>query len=434
MKSKEAIMLLLVLVGILIAGFIAVDIKNEIARMAKAQQVEEIEKNTKLIMARTFIMSMDEFLQDREVNVNKRLTTQSENKFVYVLDNNDPDYSNPPFNDTLFIINTSSHEVVNTISGFNTCETVGGWRVIAAYIDGTCVVAEIVADRLSRWDAQGSCIFSIDMDIHAIDVSNDGYIYALTSGSGTIYGNTTVILDGYGNIIKEAPFGGIDIAVDDTSNSVWVVGADIKRLDKNLALLFSIDPIDWAAVSVDYTSDGKAWIAERYYYGERGRLICVSLGGDIIKEIELPNSPSCLSVDRTDDSIWVSTSGKLYKFSSNGTKILEIDSGKGWSVKVDNSDRSVWLAGYGYVRHYTKNGTLISSISGFSSSQAYIAEPVSIDWNPWDDSDSEGGECVTTAELQEAIHCWLNDLPAPETNAEITTERLQEVIHLWLNC
>ena len=54
------------------------------------------------------------------------------------------------------------------------------------------------------------------------------------------------------------------------------------------------------------------------------------------------------------------------------------------------------------------------------------------DWNPWNDSDSDGGEKITTAELQEAIHCWLNDEPAPKTGAEITTERLQEVIHLWL--
>jgi parallel beta-helix repeat protein len=312
---------------------------------------------------------------NENVDVNKRLTTQAENRFIYVLDNNDPDYSNPPFNDTFFIINARSHEIVNTISGFNICEGSGGWRALATYIDGTCVVAENVASRLSRWDAQGNCIFSIDMNINAVDVSENGYIYALTD-SGTIYGNTTVILDGYGNIIKEAPFGGIDIAIDDNSNSVWVVGANIKRLDKNLTLLFSIDPIDWAAGSVDYTSDGKAWIAEPYYGEERGRLICVSLEGDIIKEIELPNSPSCLSVDRTDDSIWVSTifypSGKLYKFSSNGTKILEIDSRKGWSVKVDNSDKSVWLAGYGNVRHYTKDGTLISSISGFSSSQAYV--------------------------------------------------------------
>jgi len=54
------------------------------------------------------------------------------------------------------------------------------------------------------------------------------------------------------------------------------------------------------------------------------------------------------------------------------------------------------------------------------------------DWNPWNDSGSDGRESIITAELQEAIHCWLNDEPAPKTGAEITTARLQEVIHQWL--
>ena len=296
-------------------------------------------------------------------------------EMVYIFEDNDPDYSNPPFEDTLSIINASTHEITNTISGFNIGETIGGQRAIATYTDGTCIVAENVADRLSRWDAQGNCIFSIDMAIDAVDVSEEGYIYALTS-SGTIYGKSTVILDGYGSIVKEAPFGGGDIVVDDKSNSVWIVGADIKRLNKDLTLQFSIDPIEWYAVSVDFDTNGDAWVAEREHLDEsrsKNRLLKISPNGEIIQSIDLDSSPSCLSVDRKDDGIWVSTSEELYKFTSNGRKILEIDSGRGFSVKVDNSDRSAWLAGRGDVRHYTKDGTLISSISVFSANQAYAA-------------------------------------------------------------
>ncbi len=292
--------------------------------------------------------------------------TDQKMDFIYVLDNND----------RLSVINASSHEIVNTIDGLNINETIGGWRAIATYTDGTCIVAEFAARpmRLSRWDAQGKCIFSIEMDIYAVDVSENGYIYALNDPVGTIYGNTTVILDGYGNLIEEAPFGNVDIVVDDKFNSVWIVGADIKRMDKNLTLLFSIDPIEWSAVSVDFTTTGDAWVAERKHSDvpeSKNRLLKISPNGEIVQSIACDFYPSCLSVDRTDDSIWVS-SNKLYKFSSNGTKILEIESGKGWSVKVDNGDRSVWLAGYGNVRHYTKDGILISSISGFLSSQAYV--------------------------------------------------------------
>ena len=213
------------------------------------------------------------------------------------------------------------------------------------------------------------------MAIDAVDVSEEGYIYALTS-SGTIYGKSTVILDGYGSIVKEAPFGGGDIVVDDKSNSVWIVGADIKRLNKDLTLQFSIDPIEWCAVSVDFDTNGDAWVAEREHSDvsrSKNRLLKISPNGEIIQSIDLDSSPSCLSVDRKDDGIWVSTSGELYKFTSNGKKILEIASGRGFSVKVDNSDRSAWLAGRGDVRHYTKDGTLISSISVFSANQAYAA-------------------------------------------------------------
>ncbi|WP_094228422.1 outer membrane protein assembly factor BamB family protein [Methanolobus psychrotolerans] len=55
------------------------------------------------------------------------------------------------------------------------------------------------------------------------------------------------------------------------------------------------------------------------------------------------------------------------------------------------------------------------------------------EWNYWDDPVSDGGEAITTDELQEAIHVWLNDEPAPVTGSLISTDRLQELIHNWLN-
>jgi outer membrane protein assembly factor BamB len=54
------------------------------------------------------------------------------------------------------------------------------------------------------------------------------------------------------------------------------------------------------------------------------------------------------------------------------------------------------------------------------------------EWNYWDDPISDRGEVMTTDELQEAIHVWLNDEPAPVTGSSISTDRLQELIHNWL--
>lgn len=54
------------------------------------------------------------------------------------------------------------------------------------------------------------------------------------------------------------------------------------------------------------------------------------------------------------------------------------------------------------------------------------------EWNFWDDPISDGGENMTTDELQEAIHIWINDDPATVTGSIITTDRLQQLIHNWL--
>nr|WP_321498716.1 PQQ-binding-like beta-propeller repeat protein [uncultured Methanolobus sp.] len=54
------------------------------------------------------------------------------------------------------------------------------------------------------------------------------------------------------------------------------------------------------------------------------------------------------------------------------------------------------------------------------------------EWNFWDDPISDGGENMTTDELQEAIHIWLNDEPATVTGSTISTDRLQQLIHNWL--
>ncbi|WP_440947897.1 lectin like domain-containing protein [Methanosarcina sp. T3] len=54
-----------------------------------------------------------------------------------------------------------------------------------------------------------------------------------------------------------------------------------------------------------------------------------------------------------------------------------------------------------------------------------------LDWNPWDDSTSEGGASISTGELQEAIHVYKNGLSIPNTGVELTSSRLEELIRLW---
>ena len=49
------------------------------------------------------------------------------------------------------------------------------------------------------------------------------------------------------------------------------------------------------------------------------------------------------------------------------------------------------------------------------------------DWNPWNDEDSDYGRYITTAEFQYALYCWIKDVPAPYTGADIDTSRIQAI-------
>lgn len=73
----------------------------------------------------------------------------------------------------------------------------------------------------------------------------------------------------------------------------------------------------------------------------------------------------------------------------------------------------------------------VAADSGYETVR-YAWNWIVFDWNPWDEPGSEENETVTTTEVQEAIHCWLNNEIAPETGAEVMDERLEELFKAWL--
>ena len=182
---------------------------------------------------------------------------------VWALHDEDPNYQTPPFDDTLIGVNNVGRRFF-TRSGFNISQTIGGCRAISAALDGSFIlVCENVADRMSRLDLSGNAVFTIDRPINAVDVTSAGTIFALEDHSGTIRGQNILRVSPSGEVVQQAPYGGFDLVVDDTHQGIFVVGADIKYLDFNLGLKWTNDPIPWCGVSVDATSDGSAWIAER---------------------------------------------------------------------------------------------------------------------------------------------------------------------------
>ena len=296
---------------------------------------------------------------------------------VYVLDNCDPDFVHPPFNDTLTVIDGNSHVVDVVVTGFNIAQTIGGYKAIKACRGGdACLVIENVADQLSKYDKDGNMVFSLDdKDFTCVDESRDGNIYAHIGT--TIHGDSIAIINSSGVIINEKSYGNLDLVVDDKRGTVWTVGGDLKKLDKDLNLQFSIDPFQWAAVSVDFTSDGDVWVAEARHTsvpGSLNRLLKISPTGVILEIVNLSYRPNCLSVNRNDNTFWLASlnNGGLAKYDSDGNKLFAVENTSRKSVVVNQVDNSVWVAGYGDVKHYSPGGSLLGSISGFSSDHAWI--------------------------------------------------------------
>jgi hypothetical protein len=69
---------------------------------------------------------------------------------------------------------------------------------------------------------------------------------------------------------------------------------------------------------------------------------------------------------------------------------------------------------------------IITDLSGF-----VIAEPINSDWREvWTGENSPGGTGITTTELQDAIHHWLDNISI--RGHILTTADLQEIIAIWL--
>jgi hypothetical protein len=189
---------------------------------------------------------------------------------VWILDNLDPDSSTPPFTDTLTIRDAFGAPLATT-AAFNVAQSIGAWRAISVAPSGDyALVAQfgpVSGDTLTKIDSQGHVLWSVVMpELNSVAFSTNGFAYALTGA--TIYGTSIrKVNPANGDIVASAAYGGVDLVVDDTHDAIWVVGDKIRKLNRNLALqaMVTPDPIAWSAVSVDYSSDGSVWVAERQY-------------------------------------------------------------------------------------------------------------------------------------------------------------------------
>jgi hypothetical protein len=322
---------------------------------------------------------------------------------VLVLDNRDSNYKFPPFDDVVLLLNNKG-EVINQINGLNICQNMGGNRAISVSDDGRFfIVCENVADKITAYDlTTGDEIWSLPGKFRSAAIAEDVTYVLGSSEDDKKYRDEIVSIDSEGNIIKRSKEAkGFDIAVDPNANCLWLVGSDIKKYDMDLKVVKTIDPIIWYAVSVDICPDGSIWVAECEHIevsGSQNRLLNISSKGNILQNIPLNDlSPSCVRVNRSDGSVWITgihlrirrrlsfrqwppswrriyvyIGPRTQKYSSEGKLLFEIKRG-GHSIDVVQSDDSVWIADRTQLLHYSSDGKKLDTCDGVSDDHKWIA-------------------------------------------------------------
>jgi len=336
---------------------------------------------------------------------------------VLMLEDCDSDFRTPPFEDAVLMFGSDGKPLCK-VSDLNICETVGGCRSLSVGMDGRVLtVCENVGNQLTAyqlntgerlWRLKGGSVSASEFT--SATVSPNGVVYALAS-DGTIYGNQTLAIDEAGRVIRQAPVGGFDLALDAERRVLWLVGKNVKKCDLELKVLLEVNQIGWCAVSVDLDDDGSIWVAERQHPNvaqSTNRILKISTTGQVLKTVGLAFSPLCLRVDRSDRSAWVtggasketatkrflesiekrighlptgksvrdfltrpSVWSRTHKYDQNGVLQQEISRG-GFSLDIDQTDGSLWIGGNEKVYRYSRQGTILGHSGGASSNQKYI--------------------------------------------------------------
>ena len=284
---------------------------------------------------------------------------------IWMLSNADPDYSNPPFDDYLIAYDNTSSEFILEQTGYNSSQSISGIRSISVSEQGDYAwVTEIVSNQLTKVSANGDRLETAGLGniFGAIDMVSDERVYAL-GFSGTIHGDGAYVLDANGDNLNSTSYGGWDIVVDENNSGVWIVGGDIDRLDMNLNIQFTIDPIAWSATSVDVDGQGNAWIGVGSLGDEGDQLLMVSpIGGEILDIIpSLYGRPYTVRVNKVDGKVWYVDRTWLIYYDPNDQSHAAVGTG-GYSMDIDYHNSLICTHSEGELYKYSFDGDLIESI------------------------------------------------------------------------
>lgn len=113
------------------------------------------------------------------------------------------------------------------------------------------------------------------------------------------------------------------------------------------------------------------------------------------------------------------------------------------SFTDESLDATSWLWDFGDgntsteqnpVHIYESEGTYsVSLMAGNENGNKTLVKTdyIYVDWNPWNDPDSEEGAVISLPEIQDAIVCWKYNTELPDTGHVITLYEIQNMIMHW---
>jgi hypothetical protein len=150
--------------------------------------------------------------------------------------------------DDLAVVGADGESWARVSLNVNADSSPGGQRALSITPDGkrlwTCGYL-----GLRCYDARGELCALVNRACLAVFALNTE-VFTLTS-AGSICGDSLVVYDNNGAPQRGAAIAGHDLVVDDDTGTVWVVGCQITKCDRELNVEWSIDPLTWVSTGVD---------------------------------------------------------------------------------------------------------------------------------------------------------------------------------------
>jgi beta-lactamase regulating signal transducer with metallopeptidase domain/thiol-disulfide isomerase/thioredoxin len=308
------------------------------------------------------------------------LSATAEPGEVVVLDDCDPNFDKDrAHSDGIRLLDSSGKELWQT-DGLNNCETVGAVHGIALDRQrGRIYSRELVSHRVKAFDLAGRNLWQIERicaDSLAVD-EKTGNVWV--SGGENLKNGETVVFDQQGNELATYPCHGIDIVYDAHTESMWLVGYEILKLNREGEVLFRKPAEGWCYVAASVNpADGSVWLAERSHPDvpqSRDRLWHLDSDGKVKLRLDLDDNSIFLVAcePKTGDAWFGGLNAGLRRVGSDG-KIDDAIPLNARSIAISPTTDDFWISTEDAAEKIDRSGRVLATAPHRrKSSQSWMA-------------------------------------------------------------